>query len=151
MGLLRRLGKRPHRWKVVECPVIFRFFFGPKLFHRQVRFSGLAPPVRKVPAHDLRLLLQPAGANAEENPAVGKIVQGGNLFGEQQGIALRDQTDARPQLERRGDGRGPRQSHKGVSHVTHGWRNSPIWAPLVAGGHLHGDDRMLRQPQRLKS
>src|SRR4029434_1304476 len=95
MGLLRWLGKRPHWRKVVERPVIFRFFFAPELFHHQDRFPGLAPPARKVPAHDFRLLLQPAGANAEEKPAVGKTVQSSDLFGEQEGIALRDQTDAR--------------------------------------------------------
>src|SRR5215831_17573080 len=101
MGLLRRLGKRPYWWKVIERPVIFRFFFGPELFHHQDSFPGLAPPVRKVPAHDLCLLLQPAGANTKEKPAVGEIVQASDLFGEQEGIAFRDQTDACSQLERR--------------------------------------------------
>ena len=68
-----------------------------------------------------------------------------------EGRALWDQTDARPQLDRRGNGRGPRQCHEGVSHVTHGGRNGTIRAPLVPGSHLHGDDRMFRQLQRLKA
>src|SRR5215510_6879908 len=126
MGLLRRLGKRPHWWKVIERPVIFRFFFGPELLHHQDSFPGLAPPVREVAAHDLRLLLQPTGANAKEKPAVGKMVQASDLFGEQEGMAFRDQANARPQLERRGDGRGPRQRYKGVSQITHKGRNGTI-------------------------
>jgi hypothetical protein len=52
--------------------------------------------VREIAAHNLSLFFVPAGANAKDKSAPGKVIEGRNLFGQQEWIALWDEGDACP-------------------------------------------------------
>ena len=89
--------------------MVFCLFLGPEFFHDFDGFTGLRPPVVKVAAHQFGLFSEPAGADAELETATAITVKGGNLFGQQQRVALGDQGDAGAQLYLGGDGRRPGQ------------------------------------------
>ena len=63
--------------------MIFRRVIGPEGLHSLDDLARLGPAVRKIAAHDLGLFLVPTGANAKEKAALGKIVERGNLFGQE--------------------------------------------------------------------
>ena len=71
----------------------------------------------EVAAHHLGLLPEPARADAEDEPSARELVQGGNLLGQKQGVALRDQANAGAQLDCVGDGGSPGQRDKRVNDV----------------------------------
>src|SRR5437867_8934732 len=98
MRLLRRLGEGPHGRKVIVLPMVLGLVLSPQFLHRQNRLAGLRPAMGEVTPHDLGLLFEPTGANAEDEAASREMIEGGNLFGQQQGAALGDQTNPGPEL-----------------------------------------------------
>src|SRR5919106_419750 len=92
--LLRWLGVAFDCREVVVLAMELGFLFSPELLHHQDRLSGLRPPMFKVAAHYLRLLPQPAGTDAEDDPAAGEQVQSSDRLGQHQRVALGGQADA---------------------------------------------------------
>ena len=102
--------------------------------------------MRKIAAHDLGLFVVPTGANAKEKAAFGKIVERGNLFGQEQRIALWYQRNAGPEPERGGDSRGPGECDEGVEEPAIGLRDLAIRRTREGRGALHRHDRMFPDP-----
>src|SRR5712692_24448 len=126
------LGERPYGREVVVLPVVLRFFLGPQLLHRQDGVARLRPAVGKVSPHNFRLLLEPTRSDTKEKPAARITVEGRYLFRQQQRVALGHQTHAGSELDGRGNGRGPRQSHKRVGDDTDGSGNATVGRGWVA-------------------
>ena len=66
--------------------------------------------MRKVAPHDCGLLVEPSRSNAEEKPPTREVVQCRHLLGQVNRMVLWDETNAGPQLQRLGHGRGTRQA-----------------------------------------
>ena len=151
MGLLRRLGRRIDRRKVHILAVKLPGFVSPQRLHGQHRLPRVAHPLGELDAEQLRFLPQPAGADAEQKPPAAEVVQGGDFLGQQNGVALRHQADARAELQRAGNRRGPPQRHKGIHAFVVHLRDDPVRRPRPGGLGPGGNCRVFRHPQRLKA
>ena len=148
MRLLHRLRPGHHRRNVDQFAVIFRLRLGPDLLHRldalahelEARFED-RPMV-------LHLVLVPAAADAEDEPAVRQLVEGRHLLRRLDRVALHDQADTRAQLQRRRHRRDGGQCHERVHHVVILLRQ----VAAAAEGRLAGqrDVRVLRHPERFE-
>src|SRR5215471_14005580 len=117
MRLLGRLRERADRGKVIVPPVVLGLLLGPEGLHRQDGLLRLRPAVREVASHDLRLLFEPACSYPKEKPTTGEVIERGDLLGQEERVALRDQTNPRTELERLRHRRGPRQPDEGINQV----------------------------------
>lgn len=151
MRLLGGLGKAAHGRKVIVRAVVFGFVLGPQFLHGQNRILGLGPAVGKVTAQDLTLFFEPARANAKDEPPAREVIQGSNFFGQQEGIALRNQTNPSSQLNRCCCRRGPRQCNKGIGNTAVGIGDNPVFSQRVGGGVVDGDNAVLGDPERSKA
>ena len=104
MRLLRRLRPLLHLAEIDELAVIFGLFLGPDGLHRLDSLARQFVPALEFGAVVLDLLLVPAIADAEQEAAVGKLVDGGNHLRGDDRIALGHQGDAGadPELRRHG-------------------------------------------------
>ena len=59
-----------------------RLLLGPQLAHRQDVLAGDGPPLRRVDAVVLHLVLVPADADAEQHPPAGQVVERGHRLGQ---------------------------------------------------------------------
>ena len=93
-------------------------------------YSSLRAPRRsQAHAEGFELLLQPADAQPQLDPSAGQPVEGRQLLGEHQRIALRDDQDAGAQLKRRRRGGDERQPDQGI-----GDRRIGFGRDLAVGG-----------------
>ena len=104
MRLLRRLRPLLHLAEIDELAVIFGLFLDPDGLHRLDSLARQFVPALEFGAVVLDLLLVPAVADAEQEAAVGKLVDGGNHLRGDDRIALGHQGDAGadPELRRHG-------------------------------------------------
>ena len=151
MGPLRRLGRGVDGREVHILAVKLAGFVSPQRLHRQHRLPGVGGPLGEFNAEQLRFLPQPAGADAEQEAPAAEVVQGGDFLGQQDGVALRHQADARTQFERAGDRRGPPQRHKGVHAFVVHLRDDPVRRARPGRLGAGGDGRVFRHPQRLEA
>src|SRR5437879_1159263 len=79
---------------------------GPQLAHRGDGLAQEREPIGKVRCEELHLFAQPAGADAEEDPAAGESIEGSDLQRGLQRVTLRSETDAGADPDARGPGRG---------------------------------------------
>ena len=105
----------------------------------------------EVAAHDLRLLLEPARADAEEEAPAAEEVEGGHFLGEQQRVPLGDQDDPGPELDAARSPRGARERDERVDEVRVALRDHAVLRAREATGRLHRDERMLGAPERLEA
>ena len=145
--LLHRLGRRVDGREVDMPAVELAGFVSPQLFHGGDGFAGVADTLGEFDAEQLGFLPEPAGADAEEETSVAEIVEGGDLLGQQDGVALRHQADARAQLERRGYRRGPAQRDEGINAFVVHLRYHAVGrtGPRRLGAGRYGG--MFRHPQ----
>src|SRR5215831_5805282 len=100
MRLLGWLRERADGGKIIILPVVLGLLLGPEGLHRHDGLLGLRPAVREVASHDLRLLFEPACSYAKEKPATGEVIECGDLLGQEERVALWDQTNPCPELDR---------------------------------------------------
>src|SRR5713101_1488231 len=149
--LLRRLRIGPDGREVVVLAVELRLALRPQLLHGQDRLPRLRPAVVEIAAHDLRLLAQPPGADAEEEAPAAEEVEGRDLLGQEQRMPLGDEDDAGPELDAARGARGARQGHEGIDEVRVGLGNDPVLGAREAALRLHGNERVLGAPERLEA
>src|SRR5918993_1095664 len=107
MRLLERLGPLLHLVEGYELPVILGLLLGPDRLHRLHALARELVAALEDGAVVLDLVLVPAVADAEQEAALGELVDGRHDLGGDDGIALGEQGDARPDLQlRRHRGRG---------------------------------------------
>ena len=123
---------------------------GPERLHDLNGFPCLRPAVHEVATHEFRFLPQPARANAEQEAAAAKPIEAGDLLGQEEGVALGNQGNARAEFNGAGDPGSPGQGDVGIGEMG----ISP--GDLAAGGGEGAGavDRhrgMLRVPDRLET
>lgn len=74
-------------------------FVGPQRPHRRHVVVGATTPVVEGHPEGVELLLEPADADAELHAPAGQCVEGGELLGEHQWVALGHDEDAGRQLD----------------------------------------------------
>jgi hypothetical protein len=101
-------------------------------------------------AERVELLLQPADADAEDGAAARQHVERGDLLGDVERVALRQDQDAGGDLDRRRDGGdvGERQQRVGQRQVLRG-RNASAAVVRVRRLVADRDHDVLHRPQRL--
>ena len=151
MGTLDGLGYRLYRREVVVGPVVLGLVLRPELLHGLDGLPGLGPPMVEVAAHDLRFLSEPAGADPEDEAAVGVPVQGGDLLGQQQRVALGHQADAGAQLDRCRYRRRPGQGHERVDDAPVLFRDDAVRRAGVRRCCPDRKNRVFRHPERLET
>src|SRR5215470_19586112 len=149
MRLLGRLRERADGGKIIILPVVLGLLLGPEGLHRHDGLLGLRPAVREVASHDLRLLFEPACCYTKEKPATGEVIERGDLLGQEEWVALRDQTNPCPELDRLRHRRGPRQADEGVNQVSIERRDGTAQGKGRDGRHRH--NRVLREPKGIKA
>ena len=148
MRLLDGLRPAPHRAEVDHLAVILGLFLRPDRLDRLHALAQKLPSSLEHRAVVGHLLTVPSAADPEQKPTVGDGVEARSLLGGVDWIALDQQADAGPDLERlRGDSRG-RQGHKGIHRVHVHPRQ--LAARRVRGGAAGGDVRVLGDPEGLE-
>jgi hypothetical protein len=97
----------------------------------------------------LHLLDVPAGAHAEQEAPAGDVVEGGDLLGGHDRIALDDEADARADLQALGRGGGGGEAHERVDRVAVLGRE--LAATGVRGGAADRDMSVLWEEERLEA
>src|SRR6185437_1207411 len=115
--LLRGLRIRAYGREIEEFTMKLGCVLGPERLHHVEGFPCLRPPAREIAAKHLDFLFEPPRADAKDEAATAMVVQGGDLLGQKQRIALRHQSNAGCQLQRRRHPRRTRQSDVGVSEM----------------------------------
>jgi hypothetical protein len=131
------------------CTGVFRLRARPDFLHR---LDALAHQLeacgerRAVVGH---LLGVPAAADAEQQPTVGQPVDGGDLLGGVDGIALDHKADAGAELDGRRDDRGGADGNEGIVGVVVPFRQLGAAGPgRFAAGR---DVAVLGKPDRLEA
>ena len=151
MWLLRGLRIGPDGREVVVLAVELRLALRPQLLHGQDRFPRLRPAVVEIAAHDLRLLSQPPGANAEEEAPAAEEIEGRDFLGQEQRMSLGNEHDPRPELDAARGARGAREGDEGIDEVRVGLGDDPVLGAREAALRLHGNERVLGAPERLEA
>src|SRR5262245_29417108 len=94
MRLADWFGPGPDRVEVDELAVILGFVLRPDLLHRQHAFAQQLPADRVAGAVVLHLLDVPTTPDAEDEPAVGEVVDAGDLLCQGDRVAFDDEADA---------------------------------------------------------
>ena len=112
---------------------------------------GVADALGELDAEQLGFLPQPAGADAEEEPPAAEVVEGGNLLGQQDGVAFGDEADAGAELEVGGNRRSPPQRDKWVDALVVHLRDDAVRGagPGRFGPGWNG--RVLGNPEGFKT
>ena len=151
MGFLHWLGEDPHGREANELALVGGLVLAPQQLH------GLDPLAQHLPAalerdtQDLRLLREPAGADAHDEAPAAVKVQGGRRLGGGDDVPLRQDADAggHPQalggLGRHGRG------DEGIGQMGEGLGHLAVRGALVAGLVVHRDQHVLREPQGLET
>src|SRR5215470_14885366 len=100
MRLLGGLRIGAHRREIEEFAVKLRGIHGPERLHYLERLPRLRPAARKITAKYLHFLLQPPCADAKNEAAAAMVIEGGDLLGQMQRVALRHERDAGCQPQR---------------------------------------------------
>src|SRR5262249_51491815 len=102
MRLLGGLGIGAYGREIEEFAMKLRGILGPERLHCLERLPRLRPATRKITTEYLDFFLQPSCADAKNETASTVVVQGGDLFGQMQRIALRHERDSgcQPQCAR---------------------------------------------------
>jgi hypothetical protein len=138
VGLLHGLGSEPAPVEVGELAVVLEQVVRPDALHDLDRLAHVLVPLRE----DVRgaggreLLGHPPGADADVDPAVREVVDGGDLGGEHAGRPVRRVGDAHadPDLRRlRGEPGDQR----------------PALEPLAAGGHRQRLRELVHHAERV--
>ena len=79
-----------------------------------IRLARTRRPTFRLHSEGLEFLLEPADPHPENKPPSRQHIQGGDLFGGHQRVALRHEANARAEPQRRGVGSGPGERQKGV-------------------------------------
>src|SRR5215467_6693833 len=111
MRLLGGLGIGTHRWEIEEFPMKLRGILGPERFHYLERLPRLRPAPRKIAAKYFHFLPQPPCADAKNEAAAAMVIEGSDLFGQMQWVALRYERDAGGQPQRGCYRRGARKGN----------------------------------------
>src|SRR5215510_8366927 len=151
MRLLGRLRIRIHGREVVVLAVELRLRLGPELFHGQDRLAHLAPAMVEVAAMELYLLAQSAGSDAEEEPPAAEEIEAGDLLGQNKGVPLRHEDDARAELDAARHAGGTRESHEGVDEVPIALGNDAVRRSRESALRVHGNEGMLGAPEGLEA
>ena len=143
VGLLDGLGVAAQDGEVVELAVELGALFRPKLLHHEAGFKGLRPRPADVAAHDGGLFLVPAGADAVDEAAAAVTVEGGDLLGEEQGVALGHEQDTGAKLDMGGRRRRQGHGHDRVHEAGH----LPAGKDRRVAGALDGGDGVVGDPE----
>src|SRR5262245_32384125 len=100
VGLLGGLRVAAHRWEIEELAMKLGGILGPERFHDFERLARLRPAARKIAAKYLYFLLRPPCADAKNKAATAMVIEGSDLLGQMQRIALRHERDASGQPQR---------------------------------------------------
>src|SRR5919198_866988 len=150
MRLLGGFGKGSDEWKIEIPAMVLRLVMGPERLHDLNGFPCLRPAVLEVATHELGFLAQPARANAEQEAAAAKPIEAGDLFGQQQWVALGNQGNARAEFNGAGDPGRPGQRDVGIGKMGIGPGDGAAgdWEGAVAVYRHRG---MLCVPDRLET
>src|SRR5204862_4150206 len=96
--LLHRLRPGHHRAEIDDLAVIFRLVLGPDCLHCLVLLTHLLEARGVDGAMVFHLVLIPAAADPEQEPAAGYLVEGRDELGGLDRVALDDETDAGAEL-----------------------------------------------------
>src|SRR5690348_10339386 len=105
----------------------------------------------EVSAHELRLLAQPARADAEEETPAAEQVEGGDLLGQEQRMPLRHEDDARAELDAARRPGGTRQGHEGVDEVPVALGNDAVRRSRESALRVDGNGGRLGGPEGLEA
>ena len=117
MRLLGGFGIGSHGWKIEITAMVLRLVMGPEGLHDLDGFPGLRPAVLEVATHELGFLPQPACADAKQEAAAAKPIEAGDLLGQEEGVALGHQGNARAELNGAGDPGSPGQGDVGIGEM----------------------------------
>ena len=152
IGALGGLGFDDTRWNEANSPSKL----APSLAHRArmaPTYSSVRAP-RRAHGHaeGVELLLQPADADAELDPPARQVVEGGQLLGQHDRVALREDEDAGGEAERRRDRGDVGQPDQRVRDGRRRHRRHlPVGAVRVGGRVVVGVDDVLDGPDRLEA
>src|SRR4029077_11260278 len=102
MGFLHRLWITPDGGEADEFALERGLRPGPELLHGSDVLPRHGPSFREVSTHDLGFIGQPSGADSDQQPAIGKMIERGDLLGKQDRVALGYQAYSGCNLEMRG-------------------------------------------------
>ena len=88
-----------------ELAVVRRLALVPELAEHGDVVVGPLAALGERDADGVELLLEPADADAELDPSLGEVVEGGDLLGDEDRVALREDQDAGAEADRAGGGR----------------------------------------------
>src|SRR5579864_2647488 len=116
---LHRLGKTLEVMKIEVLAVEAGYILAPQGTHRGDRLVGARAALMEVQAERVELLLEPAAADAQDDAAARKHVERGDLLGDVERMALRENQDAGGEPDAAGDrgGVGERQQRVGNRDV----------------------------------
>ena len=148
-GFCAGLGPLLHLVEVDELAVILGLFLGPDRLHRLDAFARQLVAAGEDSAVVLDLVLVPAVADAEQEAAVGQLVDRRDDLGGDDGIALGEQGDAGADLELGRHRRGGVERQERIHDVVVG----PDQGTARRVGRLAGgrDVGVLRHPQRFEA
>jgi hypothetical protein len=106
------LRRNRHPVELEVAPPEAEAIFGPGELTELQQLDGPAHPLPHRDAESAELLLPPAGCEAHEEPATGKLVDYGAVLREPQWVLKRRQHHAEPDMDPRGDG-SQRRGHRG--------------------------------------
>src|SRR5438445_4863286 len=147
--LLQRLRIGPDLVEADKLAVKLGLALGPDLLHGEHALAEQSPARLPLRAVVLHLLGVPAAADAEEEATARQPVEGGDLLGRGDRVALDDEADAGAELQAPGR-RGRR--HERDEGVVGRPVVSREGAPARPGAApARGDVRVLREPHRLEA
>ena len=149
MGFLDRLGVLPHRTESDQVAVILSHVLSPDRLDRLDLLAQELPARAEGGAVVRHLFAVPAPADAEDEPAVRKVVDARHLFGSLDRVALHEEADPRRDPDRlAGEGRR-RERDEGVHGVP--VVLGQLRAPRPWRQPARRDVRVLGDPQRLEA
>ena len=127
-----------------ELAVVTGFFFGPDRLHRFDTFAQDFPATikRETVFH---FLFIPAPANAEQEAAVGIVIERRDLLCERNGMVFDDKADAGAEFKFFRNGSGHRERHERIAHII-----VRLWQVAAAGERglsTRGDMRVFADPK----
>ena len=137
---LDRSGVGVDAGEVRVVPLEARGLLGPERAHGVDVLVGAGAALRERHTDRAHLRFEVAGADPEDQPALRQHVEARHLFGEHQGVALREDDDARAEAQRRGSGGDEGQVDEGIQDRVTGLHRCR-WYPrawehdVLAGPH----------------
>jgi hypothetical protein len=104
MRPLFRFGIHPYRIEVDVLAVKLGLFLRPQRFHREHALAQQLEARLIAGAVVLHLVDVPAAPDREDESPIGQLIEARHRFGRDDRIALRNQRNARPELEPAGRG-----------------------------------------------